>query len=194
MDPGPSPGWQPGEALVWRKVELYELIESESTLRSPLDMKKEDEMNLKVLVGSGSKIGLFALPFILIGIGLNIWQPSWFSVGGPTDALRLVSLSMLVPGIIIWAWSVYLILTKIPAKQLITSGPFALMKHPLYTGVALLVLPWFGFICNSWLGVIIGGAFYLGRLLFAPEEEKILSKIFGSEWDNYAKKVILPWL
>jgi Isoprenylcysteine carboxyl methyltransferase (ICMT) family. len=47
----------------------------------------------------------------------------------------------LIPGVTIWIWSVVLILTKVPRGELITSGPYALVKHPIYTGVALLVLP-----------------------------------------------------
>ena len=108
--------------------------------------------------------------------------------------LKIISIIILIPGIIIWAWSVYLILTKIPEKKLITSGPYSLVKHPLYAGVALLVLPWVGFLCNSWLGLIIGGAFFVGRIIFAQEEEKVLSKEFGVEWETYKKKVFIAWL
>jgi protein-S-isoprenylcysteine O-methyltransferase Ste14 len=160
----------------------------------PLGRRKEMNMALKRLVGSGDKIGLFALPFIVIGLALNIWKPNWFSVGGPSNLLKIISIIILIPGIIIWAWSIFLILKKVPEKKLITTGPFSLVKHPLYTGVALLVLPWFGFLFNSWLGVIVGGAFFAGRILFAPEEEGNLSKEFGVEWEKYTKKVIIPWL
>jgi protein-S-isoprenylcysteine O-methyltransferase Ste14 len=44
------------------------------------------------------------------------------------------------------------------------------------------------------VGIVIGGAFYVGRILYAPEEERILSKEFGTAWDTYIKKVIMPWL
>jgi len=60
--------------------------------------------------------------------------------------------------------------------------------------VALLVLPWFGFLLNTWLGLLIGLVVYTGSRLYAPEEEKILAKIFGERWDSYRKKVLLPWL
>jgi protein-S-isoprenylcysteine O-methyltransferase Ste14 len=151
-------------------------------------------MKLKVLVGNGRKIGLLVLPFLVTGMVLNILFPSIFSVGGPPLVLAVISIIVLVPGVVNWLWSVYLILTKIPKKQLITTGPYALMKHPLYAGVALFVLPWFGFLINTWLGALIGIVIYIGHRLYSPEEEQMLSKIFGSAWDDYCKKVALPWL
>ncbi len=151
-------------------------------------------MNLKNLVGSGDKLGLFTLPFIVIGIGLNILFPKWFSVGGPPPILQAISIIVLIPGIVIWIWSVYLILVVVPKNQLITTGPYVLVKHPLYAGVALLVIPWVGFLLNSWVGIIIGGALYIASRLFAPEEERKLAKAFGAIWEEYTAKVLLPWL
>jgi protein-S-isoprenylcysteine O-methyltransferase Ste14 len=151
-------------------------------------------MKLKVLVGSGEKIGLFTLPFLILGLILNIMMPSVFSVGGPPIFLKVISVIILIPGLTNWIWSVILILTKVPQKKLITNGPYALVKHPLYTGVALLVLPWIGFLLNTWLGVLIGIILYIGSRIFSPDEEKILSKIFGTTWDEYRKKVKISWL
>jgi len=79
-------------------------------------------MNLKALVGSGDKIGLFTLPFLIIGLILNIAFPARFSVGGPPSALRVISIVVLIVGIAVWAWSVVLILTAVPRGELITSG------------------------------------------------------------------------
>jgi len=87
-----------------------------------------------------------------------------------------------------------LIVTKVPQKKLITNGPYSFVKHPLYTGVAFLVLPWIGFLCNTWLGGLIGIILYIGSRLFSPEEEELLSKTFGTTWDEYRKQVKIPWL
>jgi len=151
-------------------------------------------MKLKVLVGSGDKIGLLTLPFLIIGLILNIMFPSLFSVGGPSIVLKAISITILIPGVTIWIWSVALILINVPKKELITNGPYSLVKHPLYTGVALLVLPWIGFLFNTWLGVLIGIILYVGSRIFSPEEEEILSKTFGCTWDEYCNKVKMPWL
>jgi protein-S-isoprenylcysteine O-methyltransferase Ste14 len=151
-------------------------------------------MGLKALVGSGHKIMLFALPFLLVGLILNILFPSWFSVGGPPLVVTAIAAAILVPGIIIWIWSVVLILTRVPKNELITDGPFSFVKHPLYTAVAFLVLPWIGFLLDSWLGVVIGISLYVGSRLFASEEERGLSKTFGAAWDEYCKRVKIRWL
>jgi protein-S-isoprenylcysteine O-methyltransferase Ste14 len=151
-------------------------------------------MKLKTLVGSGDRIMLLTLPFLIVGVILNILFPSAFSVGGLSTALKVISVIMLIPGVAIWIWSVVLILTEVPQGKLITTGPYALVKHPLYTAVALLVLPAVGFLLDTWLGVVVGGVLYVGSRIFSPEEEKELSKAFGATWDEYCNKVALPWL
>lgn len=151
-------------------------------------------MDIKALVGAGDRIGRLALPFIVVGVVLNVLYPSFFSVGGPPDALRTASIVLLIPGVIVWAWSVALILLRVPKGELITGGPFALVKHPLYTGVALLVLPWAGFLLDTWLGVVFGAVLYAGSRLYAHEEEETLERRFGGEWNAYTARVRMPWL
>jgi protein-S-isoprenylcysteine O-methyltransferase Ste14 len=151
-------------------------------------------MNLRALVGSGDRIMLLTLPFLAFGLTLNVVWPAVFRVGGPPTALRLVSIIMLIPGVIVWAWSAVLILTRVPRHELITTGPYAIVKHPLYTGVAFLVLPWAGFLIDSWLGVPIGIVLYVGSRLFSPEEERKLAVAFGRAWDAYCTSVRIPWI
>jgi protein-S-isoprenylcysteine O-methyltransferase Ste14 len=149
---------------------------------------------LKTLVGSGDKIMLATLPFVVVGVIANVGFPSLFSVGGPPATLAAVSVVVSAVGVTIWLWSVVLILTRIPRGELITTGPFALMKHPIYTSVALLVLPWVGFLLDTWLGAAIGIVLYVAARRFAPEEEAELSETFGSAWDAYRAAVLIPWL
>jgi protein-S-isoprenylcysteine O-methyltransferase Ste14 len=137
---------------------------------------------------------LLTLPFLIVGLILNILFPSLFGVGGPSMALRVISIVILIPGVTIWIWSVVLLLTRIPRGELITDGPYSLVKHPLYTGVAFLVLPWLGFLFNTWLGVVVGIVLYVASRLFSPEEEKALSQAFGATWDEYCHGVAMPWL
>lgn len=150
--------------------------------------------DLKTLVGSGDRIGLVTLPFLVAGVVLNIAFPSFFAVGGPPAVLLLVSVAVLLAGCAIWFWSVALILARVPRGELITRGPYALMKHPIYTSVALLVLPWLGFLLNTWLGVAVGVVLYVASRRFARDEEAALAKTFGVRWHTYTRRVLLPWL
>ena len=45
---------------------------------------------------------LFTLPFVVVGVSLNVAFPSWFDVGGPSDILRVISIVVLIPGVVIW--------------------------------------------------------------------------------------------
>lgn len=151
-------------------------------------------MHLKALIGSGDKIALLTLPFVVVGLIANVMVPTVFDVGGPSDLLRAISIVVLIPGVTIWIWSVVLILEKVPRGELITSGPYALMKHPIYTSVALLVLPWIGLLLDTWLGALIGIVLYVASRTYAPAEEEALAATFGPAWDAYCATVKLPWL
>jgi protein-S-isoprenylcysteine O-methyltransferase Ste14 len=149
-------------------------------------------MKLRGLVGAGDRIGLFVLPFAVVGLILNVAFPDVFEVGGPPAWLWTVSAVALALGVVGWVWSVWLILTRVPRGELITAGPFAVMRHPLYVSVSLLVLPWLGFLLNSWLGAFLGVVMYVAVRRYAPREEAELATRFDGAWDDYRAGVLLP--
>ncbi len=84
---------------------------------------------------------LSTLPFVAIGLIANILSPGWFAMGfGVTGVV--IGIVLLAVGVPAWLCSVAMILIHVPRKKLITTGPFAVVVHPIYTSVALLVLPW----------------------------------------------------
>ena len=151
-------------------------------------------MDLKRFIGSGDRIGLVTAPILVLGLILNIAMPARFTVGGPPSWLVALSIPVLVAGVVIWAWSAALILRDVPAGRLITQGPYAWVRHPLYTAVALLVLPWAGFLLDTWLGVLLGAVLYLASRRYAPAEEAELARIHGASWVAYDRGVKLRWL
>jgi protein-S-isoprenylcysteine O-methyltransferase Ste14 len=150
-------------------------------------------MMLKVLVGAGRQVMGLTLPFIVVGVVLNILRPAWFTLGFGAGGV-IAGVVLLVLGVPVWISSVVLILVRVPQKKLITTGPFAVVLHPLYTSVALLVIPGLGLLFDSWVGGGIGVILYISSRIFAPAEEVILLKVFPAEYPAYRKKVLLPWL
>jgi protein-S-isoprenylcysteine O-methyltransferase Ste14 len=66
------------------------------------------------------------------------------------------------------------------------------VKHPLYAAVALLVLPWAGFLLDTWLGAVIGAVLYFASRIFAPAEEAELSRTLGATWHAYKPSCEAP--
>lgn len=72
---------------------------------------------------------------------------------------------------------------------LVTSGPFAWMRHPIYTAMGLLMVALsiaFGHTAHLLVAVPI---FALGTWLRIREEERLLRDAFGAAYDAYAGRV-----
>ncbi len=150
-------------------------------------------MKLKVLVGAGDRVMGLTLPFLVVGIAANILWPSVFRLGFGLPGV-VAGIVLLAVGVPLWLTSVAQILIFVPRKKLITSGPFALMLHPLYTSVALLVFPGCGLLFDTWLGAALGVILYVSSRIFSPAEEKTLASIFPGDYETYRAGVLLPWL
>lgn len=150
-------------------------------------------MKLKALVGAGDRVMGLTLPFIVVGVAANIIWPAVFRMGSGMGGL-IAGIVLLAVGVPLWLTSVVQILVWVSRKTLITTGPFALMLHPLYTSVALLVFPGVGLALDTWLGPALGAVLYVSSRIFSPSKEKLLAKYFPKEYPAYRAKVLLPWL
>jgi protein-S-isoprenylcysteine O-methyltransferase Ste14 len=150
-------------------------------------------MNIKKLAGSGDKIMGFTLPFALASIILNVLHPQWFKMNTGVTGIIIGSV-LLCSGVPFWLISVVQMLKYIPQDKLITKGPFSLVPHPIYTSVALLVIPGLAFVFDTWVLLLIGVVLYIISRIFRREEDKKLEGIFSKEYEIYRSKVIIPWL
>jgi protein-S-isoprenylcysteine O-methyltransferase Ste14 len=150
-------------------------------------------MKLKALVGSGDKVMGLTLPFLLAGVAANVVWPAAFRLGFGAGGI-VAAAALLVTGVPLWLTAVVQVLVLVPQKRLISTGPFALMLHPIFTAVALLVMPGLGLLLDSWVGFAIGAVLYVSTRIFAPAEEKLLERYFPVDYPAYRAKVLLPWL
>jgi len=79
--------------------------------------------------------------------------------------------------------------------QLVTSGPYRILRHPMYTGVTLQTLS-YPLVFRSWfcaLLVVIIFALFIWRI---QAEEKLLASEFGTEWKTYAQNTwkLIPYI
>ncbi len=135
--------------------------------------------------------------FLVVGLlAAFALQPAW-----------LAALSIPIPGIIRWAgfflglvglglwiwaqialgkeWSPQLQLRE--KHRLVTTGPYARMRHPLYSGMIV----WTGglaLVSANWILVAFGVLMCAVFLVRVPREEQMMIDAFGEEYREYRKR------
>ena len=71
--------------------------------------------------------------------------------------------------------------------QLVTSGPYRWVRHPLYTvGSSMFIA--FGMIADSWFIAALGVLAFIAMAIRTPKEEANLIEKFGDEYRDYMKR------
>lgn len=84
----------------------------------------------------------------------------------------------------------------VEGHKLATSGPYARVRHPIYTGMLGMLLAT-GLAYSRWLALLAAVVvFFIGTMIRVRSEEKLLREAFGEEFENYAQRVpaIVPGL
>jgi len=114
--------------------------------------------------------------------------------------LRVVALIMVIAGLgfSVWArvhlgkfWSSRVTLKE--GHQLIQSGPYARVRHPIYSGIALAMVGTALFV-GEWRALVGAGIFIVGHWLKSRREETLLTSQFGPEYEAYRRRTgsLLP--
>ena len=79
--------------------------------------------------------------------------------------------------------------------ELITSGPYSLVRHPIYTG---LLVGLFGCVLavGEWRGLVAVGLVFIALLRKLRLEEQWLRAQFGESYENYSRRVraLVPYI
>lgn len=113
--------------------------------------------------------------------------------------VHVVGALLLILGAALQTWTIVLLtlpgimgmpeVTRVVPGRLVTTGPFAVIRHPTYLSHTLMLLGLF-----LWTGVTALGAVALFDALAVnsaviPLEERELSERFGNEYEEYLRKV-----
>jgi len=146
----------------------------------------------------------FGLPLLIV-ILLNIFWPSTLTWAkfDPPGWLRYTGLAMAILCVPLFWWVFSSIGKNVSETvlikeehELVTHGPYAGVRHPLYSGALALLLS-ISLVFGDWiiLGYTLAGILAF-RLLVIPAEEKQLLDAFGEEYENYQSRTgaLLPWI
>lgn len=171
--------------IYWAMSVIYEVI---------MGKAKRTEKRQSFIVTLFQNLFLY-LAFILIYIGSTAPYPLNIQLL-PNSAIVLVvgfALASAGIGFAIWArrqlggnWSGTIQLKE--HHTLVTSGPYGIVRHPIYSGITLLVIGSAIFAGNI-SGLIAIGCVIIFSLMRIFAENKLMLKTFGKRYSEYSKSV-----
>jgi protein-S-isoprenylcysteine O-methyltransferase Ste14 len=154
---------------------------AEGVLQARTQTEARDPSRTWMVVGSLAGI---ALAFGLSDVGGRLPGPDWLPV--------VVGLALMVVGTILRYWSVHVLGRFFTVTvdvgedhELVERGPYALLRHPSYTGMLVVYLG-IGVALDSWLSVgavvLVPAAAVVNRI---AHEERLLRKRLGGDYERY---------
>ena len=131
------------------------------------------------------------------GIWTLLFLGVLFMVRASTFEQKIVCLILVALGQIWRCWSAGCIGLyrgeNVKANRLATTGPYALMRNPLYFGNYVIGLGW-SIVAGLWGVILFTVSFWvLYVLVIIPHEESFLRAKFGSEYEEYCARVGRFW-
>ena len=131
----------------------------------------------------------FWVPYVVVAfrLGPNIPLADFVRLG--VTALSIIGIACAIWAIVTLGRHYDLVLEVHAGHQLVRAGPFAWVRHPMYTGLALHFL---GACLATGNALLLIGTLFVTLPAFyarARAEENLLSEQFGSEYDRYMDEV-----
>jgi protein-S-isoprenylcysteine O-methyltransferase Ste14 len=84
-----------------------------------------------------------------------------------------------------WSYAARLV----ESHKLVTEGPYRLVRHPIYSAMLGMVVA-ANFAFGHWIGLLAAGIpFVIGTMIRIRSEERLLREAFGTEYEDYARRV-----
>lgn len=115
-------------------------------------------------------------------------------LGGPKiyislNAAIISFCALMVPYIAITWWSILSVSQGVKNQELITSGPYGLVRNPMYAAIIFILNPALGILFRSWLLILaVIPIYFIWRRCVISEESGSLAAKFGAAHDEYLKK------
>lgn len=146
--------------------------------------------------GCGPRLALLCLPYVILSLIVMYRYPEFFDLRFlDSTFVKVLGFVWLVLGIIFWIYSAIFFLKYFKPGKLITQGPFALCRNPIYSSIIVFIIPSLALIFHSGLIFSISLVLFLGFKISIHGETNVLRRIFGEEYEIYEKSVneIIPF-
>jgi protein-S-isoprenylcysteine O-methyltransferase Ste14 len=132
----------------------------------------------------------------LVGVGYGLlWQGKFWERSLPTWRLVLTILFLALASLLSWTgaralgrqWRIEAGLSS--DHELVTHGPYRVVRHPIYTSMLCLFLGTGFVIAPLWLLAVASVFFTVGTEIRVRAEERLLASGFGHQFEEYRRQV-----
>lgn len=148
-------------------------------------------------------------PASLVGFALQmlglafVWfarRPMFTPIAGTGKVLEILLAALALAASLSSVWMMFaairvlgrhwsLTARVLEGHKLITTGPYGLVRHPIYTALLNMILAT-GLAQSHWLALLMAIPVYLaGTFIRIRSEERLLRETFGAEYEEFARRV-----
>ena len=154
---------------------------------------------------SGAANKVLRTPYLIIatmlflGLGIGLWKPLPIQLVWPVRLLfMLVGACVLLSSLLLYLWGLRTLGSNFNASsgfgvrlqlahQLVTEGPYAHIRHPMYLAVILACLG--GLLLYRTWTMLLYSIIMLGLIYRGYKEEEALAQAFSGTWQDYKQRV-----
>ena len=140
--------------------------------------------------GVGPKILLPSILYaILAGIASHFLPDIFLLRSIPYSILLTAGTILLILGVPLWLIGGWMMVRAFNRGELVTSGVFGLVRHPIYSSWIVFIFPAIALFCRSWLMLTTSLVAYIVFKLLINREDKYLEEKFGKAYLDYRSQV-----
>ena len=160
-------------------------------VRMPEQMQK----NSPRAWGVGPKWGIAGASYFAVALVLHVIAYPRFAISQvPYQVLATVGGLMVGIGASCYIAAARTLRRSMKQGKLVTTGPYAIVRHPLYASNILLTVPGIALLVSSWLLLTVPPFMYVMLRIWVSAEEEALQERFGHEYEQYRRRtnIIFP--
>lgn len=147
--------------------------------------------------GIGLRLAAVSLGYLLIAAIAHFNDPDlMLMTRAPAIVFPIIGIILIVIGLAMWASGARIIDKAFDEGKLLTSGVYAIVRNPMYSGLIVFVAPGIALSFRSWPLLTVPIVAYIGFRFLIHKEEKYLEDKFGQQYLDYKSNVnsIIPFV
>jgi protein-S-isoprenylcysteine O-methyltransferase Ste14 len=140
--------------------------------------------------GVGPRIFLPSVIYAAVaGYATHVWPEIFLINSVPYSILLTAGIILLIFGLPMWIAGVCMMWVAFNRGELVTSGVFGLVRHPIYSSWIVFNFPAIALLCRSWPMLATSFVAYIFFRLLIAREDQYLEEKFGKVYLDYRSQV-----